>query len=1022
MSLIRHIRVTLFFALTILHAAAGANISDSPAAEADFPLQDQKDTLLLRLNEELQDAIVGRNDEGQAAILAEEIELIIGSGNTDDTLLLSDALYLTGYYYLLGNRNSLAIEKLAASVRYRELIGVSDRRYAMGLSNMAAALFKAGDYEHAYGTGLRALSARRLTVDDDSSSLANNYLNLASICLEMNNSDLAIKKAESGLEIAALYPHTVPKTLVADLYQVIGLSLYRNSEYSKSLVYCREALKLYDLYGAAESDSKQLIINTISQLYRDLGQKEAADDYFRRGLALKGGRDSQYKYLIYINYAGFLAENGRITEGEAILDKGISYAKDTFGSDSREYCMMLASAAAFAHKTTGDTPRALEIYRDCFHYLGKFPGDVAFKKYILTGYAATLFDDRQFEKVIETVDEIINTAINVADSPDRNSSNVISFTEADINMFNLKYRALDALAAETGNADYLRKAVETGHQIVLLYDRQRLEMSEEESRNNLSILSRDFYTGIIENLVQLHRLDNSQESLRGAFEYSERSKVAGFLASMRELNAARFSLPEDLVNLDNDIRREIGLYKELIANETLKTKPDEERISTWESMTFGLLRSRDSLRKVFETSFPAYYSLKFKSEVTPLQEVIPVIGKNANLLSYVLTEDKLFIFVVNKGGTSIVEQDIDSTFFESLGRFRKMLSVMPETSSVRKPFNDFMDLAYDLYTVLIKPAVPHLKGDKIIISPDNILSYLPFETLITEEFRSTDLLYRDAPFALKSYRFSYIYSVTLSSETPRRSRSIGNDLVAFAPTYTGMEISDSLLTGYPGLRGEISNLPFAIIEAEDAVKQCGGTAFTLENATEEAFKNEAGRYDIIHMAMHTIVNDLHPAFSKMIFAPDDKGTEDGFLNTYEVYNVRLDAMMVVLSSCNTGMGMFVTGEGLLSLARGFLFAGSRSVVMSMWEVEDISASEVIKSFYRNMRSGMTKSAALRSARLSFLSTADQARSHPYYWSTLVIYGDDTPLYYDRIKLYLAFLILLVAAAVMTSVIYRGPRS
>jgi CHAT domain-containing protein len=351
-----------------------------------------------------------------------------------------------------------------------------------------------------------------------------------------------------------------------------------------------------------------------------------------------------------------------------------------------------------------------------------------------------------------------------------------------------------------------------------------------------------------------------------------------------------------------------------------------------------------------------------------------------------------------------------------------MLSVMPGTSSVRKPFNDFMDLAHELYTVLLKPAEPYLRGDKIVISPDNILSYIPFETLITEEYRSSDLLYRDAPFALKNYRFSYIYSVTLSSETPRRSRSLVNELIAFAPTYAGMEISDSILTSFPGLKGEISNLPFAIIEAEDAVKQCGGTAFTLDNATEGAFKSDAGKYDIIHLAMHTIVNDLHPAFSKMIFASDAEGTEDGFLNTYEVYNIPLNAMMVVLSSCNTGMGMFVTGEGLLSLARGFLFAGSRSVVMSMWEVEDVSASAVIKSFYRNMRSGMTKSAALRSARLSFLRTADQTRSHPYYWSTLVIYGDDTPLYFDRIKLYLGFLLLLVAAALLTAFVYRGPRS
>nr|MCU0410015.1 tetratricopeptide repeat protein [Bacteroidales bacterium] len=355
MSLIRHIKVPVMFALMIIGAYAGSYTSASPAAEAGVSLQDANDTLLFRLTEELQAALTHGYSEEQAATLTEKIEFILASGSSRDTILMSDAYYLTGYYYLLGNRNSLAVERLASSVLYRESGGVTDRRYATGLSNMAAALFKAGDYERAYSTGLKALSARRLTVENDSSSLANNYLNLASICLEMNDSDLAIKMAERGLEIAALYPDGVQKPVIADLYQVIGLSLYRNSEYTKSLVYCREALKLYDMYGASDSESKLLILNTISQLYRDLDQPEEAEIYFKRGLAFKGRKENQDEYLIYINYAGFLAENGRPAEGEAILEKGLSYVSETFGSDSREYSMMLASAAAFAHKTTGDT-------------------------------------------------------------------------------------------------------------------------------------------------------------------------------------------------------------------------------------------------------------------------------------------------------------------------------------------------------------------------------------------------------------------------------------------------------------------------------------------------------------------------------------------------------------------------------------------------------------------------------------------------------------------------------------------
>jgi CHAT domain-containing protein len=491
---------------------------------------------------------------------------------------------------------------------------------------------------------------------------------------------------------------------------------------------------------------------------------------------------------------------------------------------------------------------------------------------------------------------------------------------------------------------------------------------------------------------------------------------------MRELNAARFSLPEDLVNQDNEIRKKIGLYKEFIVNEKNKAVPDSQKIAIWESVNFGLLRSRDSLIQIFEKNYPSYYNLKFKSDVTSLDNVTKVISKKANLLSYILTEKKLYIIVTNAHHTEIITRDIDSTFYTSLSRFRKMLSVMPSTSSVRQPFNEYMDLAFELYNILLEPAVPYLKGDKIIISPDNILSYLPFETLITEEFRSPELLYREAPFALKKYRFSYIYSVTLSSETQERSRSLSNDLIAFAPTYEGMEINDSLFTAFPNLRGEIRSLPYAVVEAEDAVDQCGGKAFIAENATEEAYKTEARNYEIIHLAMHTLVDDDHPAFSKMIFSARANSAEDGMLNTYEVYNVPVKAMMVVLSSCNTGTGKLVTGEGILSLARGFLFAGSRSVVMSMWGVEDFSASAVIKSFYRNMRSGQTKSSALRNARLKFLRTADQERSHPYYWSTLVIYGDDTPLWFNRLKLYTALLLFLLVSAILVATVYRGPRS
>jgi CHAT domain-containing protein len=160
----------------------------------------------------------------------------------------------------------------------------------------------------------------------------------------------------------------------------------------------------------------------------------------------------------------------------------------------------------------------------------------------------------------------------------------------------------------------------------------------------------------------------------------------------------------------------------------------------------------------------------------------------------------------------------------------------------------------------------------------------------------------------------------------------------------------------------------------------------------------------------------------MVFASSPGSSEDGLLNTYEVYNVPLKARMVVLSSCNTGSGKITSGEGIQSLARGFISSGGKSVIMSMWEVEDYAGSEVIKLFYKNIIRGNTKSQALRKARLSFLRNADQQRSHPYYWSTLVVYGDDAPLYYSKTRLASAIISLCVVLSFLIFIFYRDIRS
>jgi CHAT domain-containing protein len=117
--------------------------------------------------------------------------------------------------------------------------------------------------------------------------------------------------------------------------------------------------------------------------------------------------------------------------------------------------------------------------------------------------------------------------------------------------------------------------------------------------------------------------------------------------------------------------------------------------------------------------------------------------------------------------------------------------------------------------------------------------------------------------------------------------------------------------------------------------------------------------------------------------------------------------MVVLSSCNTGVGNLRRGEGILSLARGFIYSGSKSVVMSLWEVDDKSGTDIVKSFYRYLKNGYSKGEALRNARIKYLKNAGTLRSFPYFWSTLVIYGDDSPVYYTPMTKFIVVFTTLI---------------
>ncbi|MGB8492642.1 MAG: CHAT domain-containing protein, partial [Bacteroidales bacterium] len=474
-------------------------------------------------------------------------------------------------------------------------------------------------------------------------------------------------------------------------------------------------------------------------------------------------------------------------------------------------------------------------------------------------------------------------------------------------------------------------------------------------------------------------------------------------------------VPNDVARLETKFKNGVIYYNQKIIEEKVKESPDREIITQYRENVFKFMKGRDSLISILEKEYPEYYSFKYNTKTVSVSEIVNVIGRNSNYINYVIGDTVIYIFVANKKFSELITTKIDSSFFREADDFRKLI-IAPSTGVITSnDLNKYLMAGTHLYSIIFEPIRKYLISDRLVVSPDNILSYLPFDAIPSEIDPTNDVFFKKIHYLMIDYKISYIYSATFLAESMEKNRSFSNKLLAFSPSYADSVYINSKLKSMRYLYSDLKDIPFARVEAKFAVDLIGGRLFANDKALESVFKNEVGKYDIIHLAMHSIINEENPMQSKMIFYTKNDSIDDGALNTYEICTLPLKAKMIVLSSCNTGVGLHQSGEGILNLARGFMYSGSQSIVMSLWDIEDRSGSDVIKRFYNNLKRGDSKSDALRNARLTYLKNADMLRSHPYFWSTMVVYGNDTPLYYST---YIFLIVEIIVCFAIISLLWH----
>jgi CHAT domain-containing protein len=913
---------------------------------------------------------------------------------------LSSTYYLTGIFYLKSREFSDAVKYLTLSAGIKEQLNNYDERYARILYNLGVAYYSMGDYANQEHYALMSLEIEKKLFGESSPLLIESCNLLSIACLGLQEYEKSLEFSKFALNISNLNSGaTVARDLMA-LYNNLGVTYIHLADYSKAKVYLEKTESVYILNHVPLNEDYLSLYNNMAITYEFLGLSDKSDEYYEKGIKLAYSINSSLAYNYIISYAITLGNRGNSVKGEALLRSAMERAKREFGVDSPVFFYVLSRYAEYLMKIKKDNKQALEYYRLCIGYLGKNNRNLFLEDHVFVGYALSLAENGETSEALSIIQSLLypgkepgqdhESPGNLYENPDLGS---LKADQMSLRILQSKYIILWKLYGETKDIRILETASSTAKLIVEILEKVRINITEEDSRLILGDRYRESYINAIRDFNLLYNQTGRRVYLDEAFEYSEKSKVAGLLTATRELNASHFNIPENLSELERKLKRDIGLMNAKIEEETIRTNPDTSLINSYKE---NILRSslvRDSLVAVFEKRYPGYFTFKYNTSVEKLSDLPGMIGRNANYINYVLSDTMLYIFVANRKKSQLLAFPADSSLYADIREFRLLLGMPSPSDNARSKFDAFQKIGYRLYQKIFEPLRPYLISKKLLISPDNILSYIPFETIPTAPASGDRIMYNKIPYLMNEFDISYTYSVTFLAESMKQKSRFSNKLIAFAPSYTDPIDVGTVLMNRQIVDGVLPELPYARQEAEYVSSLTGGTLYENNMANESVFKNESGKYDIIHLAMHTILNDKDPMYSTLIFSPESESADDRYLKTYEIYSIPLRAKMVVLSSCNSGTGYLFSGEGILSLARGFMYSGSKSVVMAMWEIEDRSGTEIVEGFYNNLKKGFSKSSALRRARIKYLEKSDQLRSHPYFWSALVVYGNNTPLYY-----------------------------
>ena len=822
--------------------------------------------------------------------------------------------------------------------------------------------------------------------------------NLGVLYKNLGQYDIALKYYDIA-ESVILNNSLMGKSLLIGIFgNKVNIYTFKG-EYNKALDYIEKGIrsvKISNMTELVKQQSYSSFYLSAGIIYAQINNFDEALNSFKKSIFIKNKFNFSGKCNVYLNIAKIYSKS----KNYLLADKYFKLSLIQSNTENNSYSALKVNILLeYGHFLISihENEKALFHIQEALHLNQKNSGE----KNQLTANCYQVLGD-YYKLAVKNYSEALTyyQKALIAGSSDFNESSVEANPPPDdifpnfwqLRVLSRKAEVLLSLATGERNLEsqirYLSLCFSTINLAIEMTNSIRLEYQNEETRLDFTGKQKDIFVLGIETALKQYTLTGNKKYLNNAYKTAQQYKANELKYEIAKNKLfSNSQMPDSLRIQEIKFKNNIAGYNLLIQNEFSTFKPDTAKISYWKDQIFDLNRSLDKTTESIEKKYPQFIDKFKKGNIVPTEAIQANLKPDESVVDYVISGKdengikKIFEFIITKNDLFCHTEIIDSLISNQLVNLKtKLISQFNETNNIEN-YNQFNYMLFNAYKALILPIRNHFSGNKLIIIPDEEISYFPFDALLTSWSKKKMINYAELQYLIFDYTFSYGYSSN-TVWANQAAKTKYPKVIGFAPDYSNAVSTDG--KKYTTLKTNAN-------EIEKILTIFEGTLYKGDQASLGQFRSSLNYGSILHLAMHAEVNDKLSGSSSLLFTPEHDEPNNYRLYNYEIEQMNINSPMVVLSACNTGNGKLYSGEGAMSIARNFVLAGVPSVLETLWPVEDLAGSKIMINFYKYLSEGKEKNAALRLAKLDYISTTSPSFVNPRFWAAYTLLGDFAPI-------------------------------